>query len=98
MAVRENCTEVVQLLLENKADVNHMNPHGGTPLFEAVDKGYFHVSVTLNHLKKKTLSLRELLAARKSIFTGWILGSFYMFAGIFGRALNFLRRNYTCTT
>ena len=53
MAVRENCTEVVQLLLENKADVNHMNPHGGTPLFEAVDKGYFHVSVTLNHLKTK---------------------------------------------
>ena len=43
MAVRENCTEVVQILLENKADVNHMNPHGGTPLFEAVDKGYFHV-------------------------------------------------------
>ena len=53
MAVRENCTEVVQILLDNKADVNHMNPHGGTPLFEAVDKGYFHVSVTLNHLETK---------------------------------------------
>ena len=61
MAVRENCTEVVQILLENKADVNHMNPHGGTPLFEAVDKGYFHVRVTLNYLKQNG----ELLGACK---------------------------------
>ena len=63
MAVRENCTEVVQILLENKADVNHMNPHGGTPLFEAVDKGYFHVSVTLSYLKSKRIDFWSVIGS-----------------------------------
>ena len=88
MAVRENCTEVVQILLENKADVNHMNPHGGTALFEAVDKGYFHVSVTLNHLKVKHFRFKsywQLVGVFYRMDTGFRLHV----QGIFGRASTF---------
>ena len=92
MAVRENCTEVVQILLDNKADVNHMNPHGGTPLFEAVDKGYFHVSVTLNHLETK-----RFLAFGSYLY--WMDPGFCLHVRRYFRPrFNFLRSNYTCTT